>query len=120
VSANYSEIQNILSEEKLGKPLFCWMIATVYDNEEKELLFGRHKKDYLGEMFLYQQFIHNVILGKPRDVVEKDFVEWLEKSKDEKKMLRVVAFLKNDRPYLTKEKIEDYLNELGLKTTYNY
>jgi hypothetical protein len=49
------------------------MIATVYNKsskEEREILFKYSKGHYLlGQIFLYQQFIHNVILGKPKDPV---------------------------------------------------
>jgi hypothetical protein len=31
LESEYNKISNILTEQKLGKPLFCWMIATVYN-----------------------------------------------------------------------------------------
>ena len=109
---DYKGIQSILSKEKLGKPLFCWMIAAVYNNSsdaEKEILFGQQKKDYLGEIFLYQQFIHNVIFGKPKEEVRKEFEE---RSTDEKEALRLIAFLKNEKPYFSKDEIASYLDAL--------
>jgi NACHT domain len=52
-------------------------------------------------------------LGKPEDVVRRDFQKWYKESKDEKKVLRLIAFLKNDRPSLSRTTVEDYLDSLG-------
>ena len=52
------------------------MIATAYnkssDDEQKLLLDSTNlspESFYFGEIFLYQLFIHNVILGKPNDTL---------------------------------------------------
>ena len=62
----------------------------------------------LGEVLLYQRFIHDVIMGKPKNIARRDYEEWFKKSKDEKRALRLIAFLKNDKPSLSRNKIEDY------------
>jgi len=118
----YENISNILSKKNFGKPLFCWMLATVYNNSsdsERKVLFGYPKNHSLAEVLLYQRFIHDVILGKPREIAKKDYEEWFKKSKDEKKALRLLAFLKLDRPSLSKNKIENFLDpfEYALPTT---
>lgn len=80
LQSEYDNLSNILSDQKLGNPLFCWMIATVYNKcspEEREILFNYSKRNFeLGEIFLYQRFIHDIILGKPQDVVRRDFDKW--------------------------------------------
>jgi hypothetical protein len=81
------------------------MIATVYNNsseEEREILFEYSENYYLGQIFLYQQFIHNVVLGKPRNVAIREFEEWFRRAKDEKKALRLISYLKNQNPFLSK------------------
>jgi uncharacterized protein YjbI with pentapeptide repeats len=109
IPENLDNLSEILSGEKYGKPLFCWMIATVYhksSQEERKMLFGKTKYAGLREIFLYQQFIHNVILGKPRKVAQEDFEEWFRRSGDEKRALRLIAFMKNENPLLTKNKAQ--------------
>lgn len=115
LGGEYHNLSNILTQQKLGKPLFCWMLATVYNNctpEEREIFFDYSKAYIFGEIFLYQRFIHDVILGKLRDDVKRDFKKWYKESRDEKKALRLIAFLKNDTPSLSRAKVVDYLDSL--------
>ena len=54
LQSNYENLSNMLTEQKLGKPLFCWMIATVYNkstDQDREVLFDYSKKYNLGEIF---------------------------------------------------------------------
>jgi hypothetical protein len=116
LGSEYHNLSNILTEQKLGKPLFCWMLATVYSKctlEEREIFFDDSKAYNFGEIFLYQRFIHDIILGKLRDDVKRDFEKWYKESKDEKKALRLIAFLKNDKPSLSRAKVVDYLDSLN-------
>jgi uncharacterized protein YjbI with pentapeptide repeats len=113
ISENLDKLSQILDREKLGKPLFCWMVASVYNNsspKEREILFASTTSHILAEIYLYQQFIHNVVLGKPRDVAKEEFEEWFRRSKDEKRALRLVAFMKNEFPSLYKSKAKDILD----------
>ena len=72
------------------------MFATAFSKssqEEREILYDPAKKDVF-KIFLYQQFIHNVILGKPKNIAIQDYEEWYKKSKDEKRTLRLITFIK--------------------------
>ncbi len=109
----YEKMPSILSNEKLGKPLFCWMLATVYNSSpepERESLFNYSKDNCLAEVLLYQRFIHEVIMGKPNDVAKTDYTTWFEKKREEKKALRLLAFIKTDNPSIPKNLVEYYLD----------
>lgn len=87
LSINYDKILNMMSEDDIKKPFFCWMIATVYNKSseaDKKILFDSNE-DYLAKLFLYQQFIHNVFFGMPKNVAREEYEEWYKKSMDEKK-----------------------------------
>jgi hypothetical protein len=110
------KISGILTQKKLGRPLFCWMLATVYNKSSepgREILFDHSKNHELAEVLIYQRFIHNVVMGKPKDIAQRDYKEWFKRSRNEKKVLRLIAFLKNDKPSLSRNKIEDYLDPLN-------
>jgi uncharacterized protein YjbI with pentapeptide repeats len=115
IPGDSNSLANMLTEEKLGKALFCWMIATVYNRsseEDRQIIFDYSRKYNLGEIIIYQRFIHDVILGKPKKIVEEEFPEWYERSQDEKRALRLIAFLKNDMPGLSRDRVNYYLKSL--------
>jgi hypothetical protein len=50
LGSEHHNLSNILTEQKLGKPLFCWMLATVYSKctlEEREIFLTTQKPTIL-------------------------------------------------------------------------
>jgi hypothetical protein len=116
---DYNKIENILDEEIRWKPLFCWMLAIVIEkssNREKILL--KNGKNSL--VVLYNLFIHKIVFGKPKTALRHEYQEWFKKSKDEKRALRLLAFLKNEYSSLSKDTAIKYLNIFNMTVPKSY
>jgi hypothetical protein len=73
-----------LESQEICKPLFCWMFAVMYSKSEQKL----DLKDLVRSL-IYQQFIDEIIQGRPR-ATDRD----LEMYYSEEKRVRKIAVLK--------------------------
>ena len=95
------------------------MLAIVIEkssNREKILL--KNGKNSL--VVLYNLFIHKIVFGKPKTALRHEYQEWFKKSKDEKRALRLLAFLKNEYSSLSKDTAIKYLNIFNMTVPKSY
>jgi hypothetical protein len=108
-------IELIQKDMKFSKPLFCWMFAISIlksSPENGSLLLNMVDKD-LFQITLYQLFIHHVIFGKPKEIATNEYDLSYNYAKDEKKGLRLIAYLKNENPRISKHEIVQILDSLN-------
>jgi hypothetical protein len=112
-----------LSQDEIGKPLFCWMFAIInsdtnknVDKSENKTIFDNLDNSYAKRALIYQQFIHSVVRGKYKEVSRtENHVDWNEDNaleRNEKNLLRNIAALKQ----IHKEKLSIGILNEGLSS----
>ena len=91
IDLDYKKVSNSgLESDEISKPLFCWMIALVY--VENNSIFAS-KETTLNRVLLFFAVIHDIILGK--HISEADKYGYKKHVLNEKLVLRKIAELKH-------------------------
>jgi hypothetical protein len=98
-----------LRDEEVGKPLFCWMFAIMNSETDEKVDFDESWSPHLHRALIYQKFVHSVIRGKHEKIARS--YEWDRFYRDEKKILRRIAALRQ----LNKGSLTVGLVDAGLK-----
>ncbi len=101
-----------LRKEEITKPLFAWMLAMTYTNSDLRLEFKEEWRNHMRGSLIYMLFFHHIINGKYKSTLSA--ITWTKLYKDEKKILRKIAALRQINPEgqgLSKSKIEDDLKK---------
>ena len=101
-----------LRREEITKPLFAWMLAMTYTKSDLRLEFKEEWGNHMRGSLIYMLFFHHIINGKYKSTLSA--TTWTKLYKDEKKILRKIAALRQVNPEgqgISKSKIEDDLKK---------
>jgi hypothetical protein len=103
VELTYDMLKSLgLREDEITKPLFAWMLAFMYKENEENIRkidvnklkdLNEETKERIIRTVLYHNFIHSLIRGKVKEITNIN--EWLKYYNDEKLLLRILSAIYN-------------------------